>query len=144
MQAIQDMMDNKEDYLRWYTRFLIKNLVKVVLLQSQIINLKMNFIGKLLENLREEKLIHLLETIFDLADMQSLRKYNKGIRYLLCSIGFFSKYAWPVPLKDKRGITVVTVFQNIIPKRRKPNNIWFDQRGKFYSYFFKRFLKNVQ
>ena len=144
MQAIQDMMDNKEDYLRWYTRFLIKNLVKVVLLQSQIINLKMNFIGKLLENLREEKFIHLLETIFDLADMQSLRKYNKGIRYLLCSIDFFSKYAWAVPLKDKRGITVVNVFQNIIPKGRKPNNIWFDQCGKFYNYLFKRFLKNVQ
>ena len=144
MQAIQDMMDNKEDYLRWYTRFLIKNLVKVVLLQSQIINLKMNFIGKLLENLREEEFIHLLETIFDLADMQSLRKYNKGIRYLLCSIDFFSKYAWAVPLKDKRGITVVNVFQNIIPKGRKPNNIWFDQCGKFYNYLFKRFLKNVQ
>ena len=77
-------------------------------------------------------------------NMQSLRKYNKGIRYLLCSIGFFSKYAWAVPLKDKRGITVVNVFQNIIPKGRKPNNIWFDQCGKFYNYLFKRFLKNVQ
>ena len=69
--------------------FFKKNLVKVVFLQSQIINLKMNFIGRLLENLREEKFIHLLETIFDLADMQSLSKYNKGIRYLLCSIDFF-------------------------------------------------------
>ena len=124
--------------------FFKKNLVKVVFLQSQIINLKMNFIGRLLENLREEKFIHLLETIFDLADMQSLSKYNKGIRYLLCSIDFFSKYAWAVPLKDKRGITVVNVFQNIIPKGRKPNNIWFDQCGKFYNYLFKRFLKNVQ
>ena len=124
--------------------FFKKNLVKVVFLQSQIINLKMNFIGRLLENLREEEFIHLLETIFDLADMQSLRKYNKGIRYLLCSIDFFSKYAWAVPLKDKRGITVVNVFQNIIPKRRKPNNIWFEQGGKFYNYLFKRFLKNVQ
>ena len=104
----------------------------------------MNFIGRLLENLREEKFIHLLETIFDLADMQSLSKYNKGIRYLLCSIDFFSKYAWAVPLKDKRGITVVNVFQNIIPIRRKPNNIWFEQGGKFYNYLFKRFLKNVQ
>ena len=49
----------------------------------------MNLTGRLLENLREEKFIHLLETIFDLADMQSLNKYNKGIRYLLCSIDFF-------------------------------------------------------
>ena len=37
----------------------------------------------------------------DLADMQSLSKYNKGIRYLLCAIDLFSKYVWVVPLKDK-------------------------------------------
>ena len=36
----------------------------------------------------------------DLADMQPLSKYNKGIKYLLCSIDLFSKYAWVVPLKD--------------------------------------------
>ena len=34
----------------------------------------------------------------DLADMQSLSKYNKGIKYLLCAIDIFSKYAWVVPL----------------------------------------------
>ena len=38
----------------------------------------------------------------DLADMQSLSKYNKGIKYLLCAIDLFSTYAWVVPLKDKR------------------------------------------
>ena len=38
----------------------------------------------------------------DLANMQSLSKYNKGIRYLLCAIDLFSKYAWVVPLKGKR------------------------------------------
>ena len=35
----------------------------------------------------------------DLADMQLLSKYNKGIRFLLCVIDIFSKYAWVVPLK---------------------------------------------
>ena len=39
----------------------------------------------------------------DLADMQSLSKYNKGIMYLLCAIDLFSKYAWVVPIKDKKG-----------------------------------------
>ena len=39
----------------------------------------------------------------DLADMQSLSKYNKGIKYLLCAIDLFSKYVWVVPLKDKRN-----------------------------------------
>ena len=38
----------------------------------------------------------------DLADMQSLSKYNKGIKYFLCPIDMFSKYAWVVPIKDKK------------------------------------------
>ena len=37
----------------------------------------------------------------DLADMQSLSKYNTGIKYLLCVIDLFSKYAWVIPIKDK-------------------------------------------
>ena len=77
----------------------------------------------------------------DLADMQSLSKYNKGIKYLLCAIDLFSKYAWVVPLKDKRGITIVNAFQKIISKGRKANKMWFDQGGEFYNNLFKRFLK---
>ena len=45
--------------------------------------------------------------------MQSLSKCNKGIKYLLCAIDMLSKYAWVVPLKDKRGNTIVNAFQNI-------------------------------
>ena len=68
--------------------------------------------------------------------MQSLSKYKKGIKYLLCAIDLFSKYAWVVPLKDKRGITIVNAFQKIISKRRKPNKIWVDQGGEFYNNLF--------
>ena len=46
----------------------------------------------------------------DLADIQWLSKYNKGIKYLLCIIDIFSKYVWVVPLKDKRGISIVDAF----------------------------------
>ena len=46
----------------------------------------------------------------DLADMQSLSKYNKGIKYLLCAIDLFSKYAWVVPLKDKKGTSIINAF----------------------------------
>ena len=53
--------------------------------------------------------------------MHSLRKYSKGIKYLLCAIDLFSKYPWVVPLKDKRGISIVNAFQKIISKERKPN-----------------------
>ena len=42
----------------------------------------------------------------NLADIQLLIKYNKGIRFLLCVIDIFSKYAWVVPLKDKKGISI--------------------------------------
>ena len=42
----------------------------------------------------------------DLADMQSLSKYNKRIKYLLCAIDLISKYAWVVTLKDKRRNTI--------------------------------------
>ena len=76
----------------------------------------------------------------DLADIQSLSKYNKGIKYLLYVIYLFSKYAWVLPLKDKRGITIVNALQKIISKGRKPNKVWVDQGGEFYK-LFKRFLK---
>ena len=73
--------------------------------------------------------------------MQSLSKYNNEIKYLLCAIDLFSKYAWVVPLKDKRGITIVNAFQKIISKGRKPNKIWVDQGSEFYNQSFKDFLK---
>ena len=60
--------------------------------------------------------------VVDLADMQLLSKYNKGIRYLLCPIDLFSKYAWDVPLKDKQGVTIVNAFQKIwCSSKRKPS-----------------------
>ena len=64
----------------------------------------------------------------DLADMQLLSQYNKGIRFLLCVIDIFSKYAWVVPLKDKKGISIVKVFQIILKQsNRKPNKICVDK-----------------
>ena len=50
----------------------------------------------------------------DLADMQLLSKFNKGFRFLLCVIDIFSKYALVIPLKDKKGITIVNAFQKIL------------------------------
>ena len=42
--------------------------------------------------------------------MKSLSKYNKVVKYLLCAIDLFSKYAWVVPIKDKKGTGIVNVF----------------------------------
>ena len=47
----------------------------------------------------------------DLADMQLVSKHNKGIKYLLCVIDLFSKYAWVVPFNDKKGVSIVNAFQ---------------------------------
>ena len=73
--------------------------------------------------------------------MQPLSKYNKRIKYLLCAIDLFSKYAWVVPIKDKKGTSIVNAFQKIISEGRKPNKIWVDQGSEFYNNTFKDFLK---
>ena len=58
----------------------------------------------------------------DLAGMQLISKFNKGFRFLLCVVDIFSKYAWVVPLKDKKGISIVDAFQKILDDSdRKPN-----------------------
>ena len=79
----------------------------------------------------------------DLADMQLISKHNKGIRYLLCVIDLFSKYAPVVSLKDKKGVSIVNAFQSILDNsKRKPNKIWVDQDSEFYNNVFQKWLKD--
>ena len=79
----------------------------------------------------------------DLADMQSLSRENKGIKYLLCAIDLYSKYAFVIPLKDKKGISIVNAFNKIIKQsNRKPNKIWVDQGGEFYNNVFEKWLSD--
>ena len=74
--------------------------------------------------------------------MQSSSKYNKGIKYLLYGIDLFSKYAWVVQIKDKKGTSIVNAFKKIQnDSNRKPNKIWVDQGSEFYNKCFKDFLK---
>ena len=68
----------------------------------------------------------------------------------MCAIDLFSKYAWVIPIKDKKGTSIVNAFKKIISGkskaeskgRRKPNKIWFDQGSEFYNKSFKDFFKN--
>ena len=81
----------------------------------------------------------------ELADMQLLSRYNKGIRFLLCVIDIFSKCAWVVPLKDKKGVSIVTAFQGILKQSyssRKANKIWVDKGSEFYNASFKKWLQD--
>ena len=79
----------------------------------------------------------------DLADMQLMSKFNKEFRLLLCAIYIFSKYAWVVPLKDKKGVSIVNAFQkNFGDSKRKPNKIWVDKRSEFYNRSMKSWLQD--
>ena len=54
--------------------------------------------------------------------MQLISKFNKGFRFLLCVIDIYSKHAWVVPLKDKKGVSIVNAFQKTLDNsKRKPN-----------------------
>ena len=56
--------------------------------------------------------------------MQLISKYNKGIRYLLCVIDLFSRYAWVIPLKYIKRESIVEGFKKILDdSNRKPNKI---------------------
>ena len=75
--------------------------------------------------------------------MQLISKYNKGIKFLLCAIDLFSKYAFVVPLKDQKGTTNVNAFQKILSNsKRKPTKIWVDQDSEFCNTHLKKLLKD--
>ena len=79
----------------------------------------------------------------DLADMQLIGKFNKGFRFLLCVIDIFSKDAWVIHLKDKKGVSIANAFQSILKKSyRKPNKIWVDKGSEFYNNSFKEWLQD--
>ena len=70
----------------------------------------------------------------DLANIQLISKLNKGFRFLLCAVDIFSKYAWVIPLKDKKGVSIVEAFQKILDDlNRKQNKIWADKVSEFYN-----------
>ena len=67
-------------------------------------------------------------------DLKSASKFNEEICFLLCVIYIFSKYAWVVPLKGKKGITIANAFQKIIcESNSKPNKIWVVKGSGFYN-----------
>ena len=76
--------------------------------------------------------------------MQLLSKYNKVIKFVLCVIDIFNKYAWVVPLKDTKGISIVKAFQSILKQSnsREPNKMWVDKGSEFYNAYFKKWLRD--
>ena len=115
------------DLLQWFLNSLMKNPPVSGIKNENISN------KELAEDLhkpmiRKFKKVHssFMYNIWDsdLADMQLIRILNKRTRFLLCVIDIFSKYAWVIPLKDKKGITNTNAFQKILDEsKRKLNKI---------------------
>ena len=74
--------------------------------------------------------------------MEILKIYLEDI-FVLCIIDIFSKYAWVIPLKDKKRITITDAFQKILEESKcKQKKIWVDKRSEFYNRSMKSFLLN--
>ena len=78
----------------------------------------------------------------NLADMHLVSKFNDGCRFLLCVIDIYSKYAWVIPSKDKKGIIISNAFQKILKESnrrraksegRKSNKIRVHKGSRFYN-----------
>ena len=146
-------MGIKQDLLLWFIHFLTKRPLRFKINLYQVVVAANN---RIKQNLQLAKELHkpiignfkkrtvysgFKDTIWgvDLADMQSLRKCNKGIKYLLRAIDLFSKYAWVVPVKD---VSLLDAFQKIILEERKPNKIWVEKGSELYNNSFKKWLKD--
>ena len=76
--------------------------------------------------------------------MQLINISNKGFEFLWYIINVYNKYAWVVPLKDRKGITIINVFQKKLNKANpKPNKIWVDEFSKLYNRSMKSWLHEM-
>ena len=76
----------------------------------------------------------------DVSDLNSLSKYNNNYKYLFCVIDVFSRYAWIVPLKDKRGNSITTALKSLF-RDRKPITIQSDKGTEFVNATVQQYLK---
>jgi hypothetical protein len=74
--------------------------------------------------------------------MQEWSDENKGYRYMLNVVDVFSKYAWSIPLKDKKGLTVLDAFKQIVKQSdRLPKFMWVDEGKEFYNKLIDEWIK---
>ena len=80
----------------------------------------------------------------DLVDMQSLAKYNRGVKYILTVIDVLSKYAWVEPLKSKSATAMVEALQRLWARLgdRRPQKVQTDAGGEFYNAKVQAFFNN--
>ena len=136
IKAINELPYNQQQY----GTFLVKNIIR----SKRKLGLGVENHNKILsEELHKPKrknfprrriIVNNINEIFaaDLVEMQKFAKLNKGYRYLITCIDIFSKFAWVIPLKDKRGITIKNALEKIFNKR-KPKFLWTDNGKEFYN-----------
>ena len=136
IKAINKLPYNQQQY----GTFLVKNIIQ----SKRKLGLGVENHNKILsEELHKPKrknyprrriIVNHIDEIFaaDLVEMQKFDKLNKGYRYLITCIDIFSKFAWVIPLKDKKGITIKNALQKIFNKR-KPKFLWTDRGTEFYN-----------
>ena len=136
IKAINELPYNQQQY----GTFLVKNIIR----SKRKLGLGVENHNKILsEELHKSKrknyprrkiIVNHIDEIFaaDLVEMQKFVKLNKGYRYLLTCIDIFSKFAWVIPLKDKKGITIKNALEKIFNKR-KPKFLWTDNGKEFYN-----------
>ena len=141
------MIDIKGVLLQWFIHFLIKKTSVGAVKNENMVNQKSaDELSKPIIRKFGKREVYLpfIDNIWgaDLADMQLISKFNKGIRFLLCVIDIFSKYAWVIPLKDKTGITITNAFKKILDEsNRRPNETWVDKGSEFFNRLMKVWLE---
>ena len=136
IKAINELPYNQQQY----GTFLVKDIIR----SKRKLGLGVENHNKILsEELHKSKrknyprrriIVNHIDEIFaaDLVEMQKFAKLNKGYRYLLTCVDIFSKFAWVIPLKDKKGITIKNALEKIFNKR-KPKFLWTDRGTEFYN-----------
>ena len=89
----------------------------------------------------------LRDKAFNIAKTPKYDGYQRGLKdlnFLLRVTGIYSKYAWVVPLKNIKGVSIVNAFQSILNKsNRKPNKIWVDKGSEFYNRSMKSWFEKM-
>ena len=146
------MMDINTNLFQWFKIFLMKSLRVVPQNKSAVKNENMSNkdVAKelhkpIIRKFKKERYTHLIfiDNICG-ASLADMSKFNKEIRFLLCVVDIFCKYAWVISLKDKKGNTFTNASHKILDEsNRKPSKIWVDKDSEFYNRSMKSWLQDT-
>ena len=139
------MIDINADLLQWSINFLIKKTSGGGIKNENISNKEFaEELHKLIIRKFNKRKAHSLIWGADLNDMQLISKFNKRFRFLLCVFNIYSKYAWAILLKSKKGTKITNAFEkNLKESNRKTNKIWVHKSSEFCYRSMKSWLEKM-